>query len=377
MRVLLVGNYEPDAQQSMARYAAWLERSLRARGHSVTTIRPTPFFSRLARHQGLSKYLGYLDKFLVFPSRLRSLARAHNLVHILDHSNSMYLGTLPKTPSLITCHDVLAIRAARGEFPQTRTGWSGRLLQRWILSGLRGARAVLCVSQKTASDLRALTGDTGAEIRVIPNALNWEYKPLGAVSGGLAARLGFGPGDPYFLHVGGNQWYKNRMGAVRIFARLATAKKFANARLVLAGKPFTAALRDAIREERVGERVIELTDATNEELQTLYSNALALLYPSIEEGFGWPILEAQACGCPVITTRRPPMSEVAGDAAILIDLADIAGAAAAIAAGLERREEVAAAGFQNLKRFDEETIAGRYCAFYAEILGERSVSLSR
>lgn len=152
-----MANYEPDGQESMLRYAVWLERTLKARGHQITVTEPQAFFSHLAWSPGLRKYAGYLDKFLLFPLRMRRLARSHDLVHVLDHSNSMYLRTVRRKPNLITCHDVLAIRAARGEFPQAHTGWSGRLLQRWILSGLREARHVLCVSGKTASDLKALS----------------------------------------------------------------------------------------------------------------------------------------------------------------------------------------------------------------------------
>jgi len=374
MRILLVANYEPDGQESMLRYAVWLERTLKARGHQITVAKPQAFFSLPTRSLGLKKYLGYLDKFLLFPSRLRRLARSHDLVHVLDHSNSMYLHTVRQKPNLITCHDVLAIRAARGEFPQAHTGWSGRLLQRWILSGLRGARHVLCVSGKTASDLKVLietsgkAGTKSAELRVIYNALNWSYRPGAALPEHLASRLGLRSGERYFLHVGGSQWYKNRAGVLRIFARLAEMDEFSTTRLVLAGKPLTAELRKTIREERLEDRVIEAVDATNEELQALYGNALALLFPSLEEGFGWPILEAQACGCAVIATNRPPMTEVAGEAAILIDPADPEAAATAIAMGLLGREQLCAAGFKNMERFSGEAIADQYCAFYRAIL---------
>jgi glycosyltransferase involved in cell wall biosynthesis len=377
MRVLLVGNYERDAQQSMARYAAWLVRVLRSRGHEVTVARPQAFFSRLAEHPGLRKYLGYLDKFLLFPPRLRGLSRDYDLVHILDHSNSMYLRSVRARPNLITCHDVLAIRAARGEFPATRTGWTGRLLQRWILAGLRRAGHVVCVSAKTADDLKTLIGTTGAEMSVIANSLNWKYRPGVAFPIELATRLSLDPGDPYLLHVGGNQWYKNRAGVVRIFARQAATGEFATAKLIMAGKPFTDELHAAVREERLEERVIELTDASNEELQALYSNAVALLFPSLEEGFGWPILEAQACGCPVITTNRPPMSEVAGEGAILIDPLNLDEATAAIIAGLRDPKALRAAGFRNATRFDEATIADQYCAFYGEILGNAPADSSK
>jgi glycosyltransferase involved in cell wall biosynthesis len=373
MRILLVGNYEPDAQQSMSRYAEWLERTLKARGHAVTVARPQPFFSLLARRAALRKYLGYLDKFLLFPPKLRRLARAHDLVHVLDHSNSMYLRSARSTPSLVTCHDVLAIRAARGEFSQSPTGWSGRLLQRWILGGLRGARHVVCVSSKTASDLKHLTGETGAEIRVVYNPLNWGYRPGGVLSDKLVARLGLSAGESYLLHVGGNQWYKNRVGAIRIFARLAERQEFANLRLVLAGKPWTAEMRAAVAAEGLEGRVVEAVGLDNEELQALYGNALALLFPSLEEGFGWPVLEAQACGCPVITTGRPPMSEVAGDAAIFIDPEDPSSAAEKIAQGLGERGALREAGFRNLARFDETAIADQYSGFYAEIVGKQAL----
>jgi glycosyltransferase involved in cell wall biosynthesis len=378
MRILLVANYEPDGQESMLRYAVWLERTLKARGHQITVTGPQAFFSLLAWSQGLKKYAGYLDKFLLFPLRLRRLARSHDLVHILDHSNSMYLRTVRRKPNLITCHDVLAIRAARGEFPEAHTGWPGRLLQRWILSGLRGARHVLCVSGKTASDLKALIKDSGkdsgemgknsAESRVVYNTLNWNYRSDAALPKHLSSRLGLRPGGRYFLHVGGNQWYKNRAGVLHIFARLAEMEEFSTTMLILVGKPLTNELREAIREERLEDRIIEAVDATNEELQALYGNALALLFPSLEEGFGWPILEAQACGCPVIATRRPPMTEVAGEAAIFVDPADPQAAAKAIAAGLRGRESLCAAGLKNLERFGEEAIADQYCAFYHAIL---------
>jgi len=376
MRILLVANYEPDGQQSMRRYADWLERVLSARGHRVTIARPQPFFSRLSRHPGLSKYLGYLDKFVLFPPRLRRLAQEHDVVHVVDHSNSMYLSAIKGLPNLITCHDVLAIRSARGDFPGHRTGWSGRLLQKWILSGLSRARRIVCVSAKTAADLKALTGETGAEIRVIPNALTFDYSPIAAMPEILLKSIGLERGEPYFLHVGGNQWYKNRAGVARIFASLIGHNEFASAKLILAGKPWTSALRAVVREAGLADRVVEGGEMSNEDLQALYSHAVALLYPSLEEGFGWPIVEAQACGCPVITTCRPPMNEVAGGAAILIDPSDPAAAADGIVEGLSRRDELRAAGFRNVERYKESSIARQYCALYEEIAGPGALAES-
>jgi glycosyltransferase involved in cell wall biosynthesis len=372
MRVLLVGNYEPDKQQSMQRYAQWLLRSLRAKGCTVLLIRPVPFFSKLAmgplRRAAVIKYLGYLDKFLIFPKQLRAAARQFDLVHICDHSNSMYLRDTAGVPTAITCHDVLAIRSALGEFAAEHTGWTGRRLQAWILRGLRRAGNVICVSAKTAEDLARLTGKTGARVGVILNPLNWPYKPQAEMDEALLARLGLKAGEPYFLHVGGNQWYKNRPGVVRIFRELAAMEDFKTARLVMVGKPLPPLLRAMVEESGLAPRVIEFVGSSNEELQALYSHALALVFPSREEGFGWPIVEAQACGCPVAVTGRAPMTEVAGDAAIFIDPDDPAAAAMAIRDGLVDRDGLREAGLHNATRFAEGKIVEEYRDFYAAVL---------
>jgi glycosyltransferase involved in cell wall biosynthesis len=174
------------------------------------------------------------------------------------------------------------------------------------------------------------------------------------------------------MHIGGNQWYKNRPAVVRIFRELVRLPHFQAHQLILAGKPLTAALQREIEQSGLGDRIVPLIGVTNEDLQALYSNAAALIFPSLQEGFGWPIAEAQACGCPVITTNRAPMTEVAGDAAIQIDPNDPAGAAQIIAAGLHRRDQLIQAGFENVSRFDPDTIADQYCDLYRTVLGSDS-----
>ena len=385
MRILLVANYELDAQQSMQRYADWLSHALIKQGHTVQVTRPSPFFARLTfgKFSTIQKYLGYLDKFFLFPPKLRTMALNFELVHVVDHSNSMYLNAVRNCPTLITCHDLLAIRAALGEFPETKTGWSGRILQRWILKGLLQASNVVCVSEKTANDLVTLIdhssyATTNKNIRVIFNALNWPFRPSAAMPhfDGVDrdARTALNFGAPYLLHVGGNQWYKNRLGAIKIYAELRNYPDFENVRLIMAGKPWTPAMREFVCKHNLEAWVIELGTMSSEELQSLYSHALALLFPSLEEGFGWPIVEAQACGCPVITTARPPMNEVAGagyhvveQGAILVEPGDPARAAELIDKGLKNREALIVAGLKNIMRYDEAFIVSAYCDFYSSI----------
>jgi glycosyltransferase involved in cell wall biosynthesis len=376
MRVLLVANFEPDAQSSMRLYADWVGRMVQAAGHDVTVIRPTPQFARISRHSRIKKYLGYLDKFLIFPPRLMRVSKRYDLVHVLDHSNSMYLPFIRSKHKLITCHDLLAIRAARGEFPQMKTGWTGRLLQRWILSGLRSADHAICVSEKTAKDLQQLTEQNCPEIRIIYHGLNLEYRPGASLSAGLADELGLPVEPRYLIHVGGNSWYKNRLGVLRIFAQFAKLPENAGYKLVMVGPHWTKEMVAFVRESELADRAIEAVGIGSSELMELYCNASALLFPSFEEGFGWPVLEAQACGCPVVTTGRPPMTEVAGNAAVFIDPNEPERAAELISEGIRHGDALRAAGLKNIERFSQAEVAAQYMKFYQAVVASCDSSAS-
>ncbi|MDR3406218.1 MAG: glycosyltransferase family 1 protein [Chthoniobacter sp.] len=375
MKVLLVSNYAYDRQESMLRFAAALEAGLRAAGVDVDLVRPEPFFGALRPgSSGLGKWLGYLDKFLLFPRRLRRLAAAADLVHICDHSNAMYVRHIVSRPHLVTCNDMLAIRSAQGEFPQNRTGWSGRILQRWILAGLRRAHRLTCISEATRGDVLRLTGQRPKVVSVTYMGQNFPYAPVAEVAEAAEQRrrdepfdpavfTRFGvPTEPYLLHVGGGQWYKNRSGVLAIHATLREHLGSGAPRLVLVGPP-DAALGVETRSE-----------VDNPALAALYSGAEMLLFPSLEEGFGWPIIEAQACGCRVLTTAKGPMTEVGGEAAFYLpDPHDAAAGAAMVEQILTQeeavREATVRAGLRNAARFSTERMVNEYLDIYREVLG--------
>jgi glycosyltransferase involved in cell wall biosynthesis len=315
----------------MERYAGMLRDLLTGHGWRVDLIRPEPFFGRLRRSaHGLGKWLGYLDKFILFPLALRrriTLEKAQRqpfVVHICDHSNAIYTRWLGDVPHLVTCHDLLAIESALGLIPEHRTGWTGRILQHWILSGLRRAARVICVSQETRKRLLELAPNLADRSSVIENALNFPYAPMSvdeakAALSALAGEQPFQPGeDRYLLHVGGNAWYKNREGVLRILGEV-HAHARCPIKLVLAGKPPTPTLRHLVEKLGLTQRVIFVGTVSDEQLRALYSMAEALVFPSWREGFGWPMIEAQACGCLVVTSDRAPMNQIAGPAALLAD----------------------------------------------------------
>ena len=383
MKVLLIGNLAEDRQESMQRFTALLRAGLAARGHAVTVLVPTLQLARLGpryRYGGLPKYLGYFDKFVLFPRQLqRHVQTARpDIVHFTDQAGAVYGSAVPGIPALATCHDLLQIRAARGEFDQQPLSGASRRHQEWILAGLTQLSHLACVSASTQADVLRLTGLPAARTSVIPNGLNHPYQRVPTAAACLAlAELADAPGaDPglrdavargFLLHVGGDHWYKNRAGLITIFAELSDRLPSASA-LVLVGPPLTAGQAAHAAALGVAGRIVGVAGATNAQLEALYNLAEALIFPSWAEGFGWPIAEAQACGCPVFTSNRAPMTEVAGIHAAYFDPADPAGAARAIAGAWPGRLARRDLALAEARRWQPDLMLDAYEALYRHII---------
>jgi glycosyltransferase involved in cell wall biosynthesis len=372
MKILLVGNYHPSDQKSMQRFAALLNRGFRAAGHETRLIHPPIVAGKLPFRGAAAKWLGYVDKFVVFPKSLKQAVEWADVVHICDHSNAFYIKYMHHRPHIVTCHDMLAIRSALGEIPCNRTSWTGRQLQSMILRGLQDAGRtghVACVSEATRQDILRVAGVPRKNVSQIYNGLNFPYSPLDMAHGrAKIKKFGIGKDQRYLLHVGGNSWYKNRLGVLKIFSALKSRPEGKHISLVMAGQEFTSEMRLCLC-NCVGSRdVLELLNPTNEELRALYSCADMMLFPSLQEGFGWPIIEAQACGCPVVTSDRVPMTEVGGDAATYIDPDDVDLAASAIARRIQIRNQPCEKSLKNIERFSVSQMIGRYLKLYEMLL---------
>ena len=321
MKVLLVGNYLPDGQQSMLRFAELMQRELQNAGHQVRLLQPAPILNRHRRPaQGIAKWQGYVDKFVLFPLLLKRAARWADIVHICDHSNALYTRVLQHRPHLVTCHDVLAIRSALGHIPENPTGWSGRKLQSLILRGLNRAQHVVCDSQSTLEQLVAISSLQASQMEMIYIGQNYPYTPLPRMEAEEIVRTLIGKETlqrGFIFHVGSNAWYKNRFGVMRIYNYLRSAIPTSpRPRLIMGGDSFTSEMRLFVQQNDLGDDVLEIVNCSNRQLQALYSLAQLLLFPSLAEGFGWPVLEAQACGCRVVTSNLAPLNEIGGDAAL-------------------------------------------------------------
>jgi glycosyltransferase involved in cell wall biosynthesis len=374
----------------MLRFGQVLIEQYRERQLDVETLRPEPVVARgLDTRRGLGKWLGYVDKFVVFPRRLTrrlaALGQTPVVAHVCDHSNAVYTRRLARLSHLVTCNDLLAVRSALGEFPENPTRWTGRRLQRMILAGLGQARRVACISLATRRDLLRLTALPPSRADLAYMGLNYPYRPMDAAEAGGRLRKLFGPDDPalfrggrsapsFLLHVGGNQWYKNRVGLLRIYAALRGMAPDCPP-LVLAGAPATDEMRGFIASEGLSESTKLVHGAGNEDLRALYSTAECLVFPSLEEGFGWPIAEAQACGCRVATTGKAPMTEVGNAAALYFEPADSVAAAGVVLTLLretpEERDARVSQGFRNAARFSTAQMIEKYLLIYDGLVHQR------
>lgn len=370
--VLLVGNYPIDRQQSMQRFARMMLEGLRAAGIPAELIQPPAVFGRV-RFAGkfVGKWLGYLDKFVLFPPVLqRRMRNGVELVHICDHSNAMYGSWARPRPVVVTCHDLLAVRGALGEVPDTPASPAGKYLQRWILGGLGQMSAVVCVSNATLRDVQRLVRRKNGvpQLLLISCGLNYPYQKQEPACARrfLAAIPALASGRPFVMHVGSNLRTKNREGVLRIFAR---TKNDWEGLLVFAGQKLTPATRSLGQALGIDDRVVEVEGPSNEMLEALYSLALGLLFPSRFEGFGAPIIEAQACGCPVICADREPMSDVAGEGGLTAPVEDEAAMAAHLLRLLDPGERArwSERSLRNLERFRTDVMIKSYIDLYRSL----------
>ena len=368
MKVLLVGNYEFDGSTSMKVWADTLLRELRQRGIDVHPIAPRPFFGKLKPSaHGLGKWLGYIDRFVIFPRKLRAEAARAHIVHLCDHGSAVYVSALKGTPVVVTCHDMIGVRRALGELPELRSSPFGQFQQRSICRGLSSASRVACVSRATFDDARRILGDE-KNLRIVLNGLNRPFQPL--APGEADRRLADSKVTeaPFVLHLGSNVPYKNRGGVLRIFAKAAAKTSL---QLVIAGEALDRNLTRLARELQIEDRIVQLVKPGVGLIEALYNRAACLLFPSRYEGFGWPPIEAQACGCPVVASDIPPLLEVLGQSAVLKPVQDEAGMAEAVvrlAVDPEYRKQMQQRGLENVRlRFQTSRMMDEYMALYREL----------
>jgi glycosyltransferase involved in cell wall biosynthesis len=295
--------------------------------------------------------------------RVRSVVRRTqpDVVHLLDGSHAYLVNLLPRRPPVVvTVHDLIPVLTARGELPGPPPSRLARWLWDQSLAGVRRCSRVLADSATTARDLQRLAAVRADVLAVLHLPISSVPAAASCCVSAAAAGLqdSHGPrSSPFILHLGNNAAYKNREGALRIGALV---RQECPIRLVLAGPAPTVALRRLADDLGMAAHVDWRPDVSDAELHVLYRSAGVLLFPSLYEGFGWPPLEAMACGCPVVCSNAASLPEVVGAAALLAAPDDHAGLARhclEVLSKPELRAELVRHGYVNTQRFTLERFA--------------------
>ena len=272
--------------------------------------------------------------------------------------------TLPGTRTVLTVHDLSFVRDPESAVPVLRA-----YLNRVVPRSVARATHVLADSQATRDDLIALYGTAPERITVLYSGVNPVFQPVSdpARLAAVREKYGLGP-DPFVLGVGTLQPRKNFARLIQAVARQPNQRL----NLVLVGGKgwlYDAIFAEAARSGLAG-RVIFPGFAADEDLPALYSAARVFAYPSTYEGFGLPILEAYACGTPVVTSTASCLPEVAGDAALLVNPTDVEALAAALhraATDEPLRATLLTRGFKRVNTFTWDNAAVQLMEVYAAV----------
>ena len=315
--LLVTGTYPADRLHSMERYANLATEAGEAANAQVLRVGCPFLLGRAFNSLGfVRKWAGHVDKYLLFPLKLRWMAsrqRTPTLVHITDQGLAPLAAWVRDFPTLITCHDLIAISNSLTPalpHPRNLPNW---IFQHWNLSQLKKSTVVVCVSEKTARDCQRLLGSS-IHYGVVMNPIDPSFlTPVDVNALPLSPQI---LPDRFFLHVGNNLWYKNRPGVLKIFSLLHQQRP---EKLVLIGSAPTPTERALATTLGVEDSLIWIPHAPTDLLKRAYDKAVALIFPSLEEGFGWPIVEAMSRGCPVFASNRSPLTEIGGEAVVYID----------------------------------------------------------
>ena len=387
MKIIFLNHHSFFTGYSMHRYSQFLKEGMASRGHDAQIWAPKPILANKGIPKSLNKWLRYLDQFLLFPFifKIRSRNQPKDTLYVLvDQALGMWMPMLKDKKHVVHCHDFTALKSSLGIIAENPTSFSGKKYQSLILKGFRKANNFIAISKNTKRELEQFLDKEARRVEQVYNALDPSFAvgPKETARKYLEDYLGLDLSNGYLLHVGGNDFYKNRIGVIAIYeAWRKTSKNYLP--LLLIGYEPAVHIQEKYEASTFKKDIHFLVRVKDDLLINAYQGASFLLFPSLMEGFGWPIAEAMASGCPVITTGEAPMNEVGGDAALYIPRCphpslrdEWAKECAKVVEECmnltpSKRNELIEKGIQNAKRFDAELILNQLEEIYTNIVKEQ------
>jgi len=277
--------------------------------------------------------------------------------------------TLPPTlsgiPTLLTVHDLSFLRDPESAAPRLR-GY----LEVAVKRSVRLATHILADSQSTKDDLIELYLTPEDKITVLYAGVSSAFRPILDSSQLMKVRKRYNLGDqPFVLSVGTLQPRKNHIALIKAFE---LALRDSDYNLVLAGGQGWSyeEVHDLVRLRGLQHRVLFAGFVADEDLSALYSSADVMAFPSLYEGFGLPVLEAMACGVPVLASNVSCLPEVAGAAALFVDPRDVEAMSAAmlkLLSNVDLRETLRKKGFERVEQFSWQSSAVNLLRVYKNL----------
>ena len=271
--------------------------------------------------------------------------------------------------SVVTIHDLIPIKHLEHYPPGIR----GKL--RWEIQKrrLKKVEAVITDSEYWQEEIPKLSGFPKEKIFVIPLAAGEEFKKLEIKKlRNLGVKEKYQLPDNFVLYVGDVNWNKNVEGLIKAFVK--SKIKIQNLKLVLVGKAFedrdlkeTNSILQLIKELNLINQTKILGYVPTEDLVGIYNLATVFCLPSFSEGFGLPVLEAMACGCPVVAGRTSSLPEICDEAAVLVDPYDINDIARGIKKAIENKEKLGEKGIKQAAKFSWQQTANLTLEVYEKV----------
>lgn len=378
LTVGVVCDYAEEGWPSMDLAADLLVAGLRdhAPGFEPAVLRPRMprAFRRVLRGRTGLNADRLLARHLAYPRWLRRQAPL-DLYHVADHSYAHLVHALPAARTVVTCHDLDAFRSVLDPAAQPRPAWF-RAMSRRLLGGLARAAHVVCDSDAVHAELLSYGAVPPERVSTVPLPAHTDFTaaPDAAADAEAARLLGAPEAHLDLLHVGSAVPRKRIPLLLKAFAELAPVVP--RARLVRVGGALQPEQRRLAAQLEIADRIVELPFLARPTLAAVYRRAALVVYPSQREGFGLPLVEAMACGAPILAADLTVFREVAGDAAHYVVRDDADGWAEAIAdeidrlASAENRDQARETVLRRAERFTLAAYARAITDIYTRVLAE-------